>query len=479
MNETVPSDLARRDGGPMPERDNDEDRLFPDRVFPIAAEGLPEAATSTCSVLHNLGRRAGGLLAINIVGAGLALLSHIVLARMLGPSSYGVYVYALAWVSILALLAQVGTEPLVVRQVSAYQALAQWPLLHGLVRFCRFMVSGVGLFLAVLVCLATLTLRDRISAELVSALWVTAATIPVLALLQLHQALLTGLHRPLASGIIGNIIRPSLLLLILLAVYFTGSALDAVIAMASNLVAVSLILALAMGWYGRSRPIEIAGVSANYAHKAWLSSGLMLLLIHFTHVVLNQADIIMIGAMLGTESAAIYAPAAKIASVVIFSMIAVNTVVAPMIAQAYAAGQRSALRRLLPVAIVASASVALPLVVVICLFADELLALFGPAFAGGRQALIILAVAQLFNVLAGPVDYYLIMTRFERLALTVLGVSAALNVLLNIIFIPRYGIEGAAMATAISMIAWNLGMLAVVRLKLRISPFVYDTAANP
>ena len=51
-----------------------------------------------------------------------------------------------------------------------------------------------------------------------------------------------------------------------------------------------------------------------------------------------------------------------------------------------------------------------------------------------------------------------------------MGVSVVMNILLNILLIKDYGIEGVAIATAVSMAAWNLIMLYYLRKKTGINP---------
>ena len=93
---------------------------------------------------------------------------------------------------------------------------------------------------------------------------------------------------------------------------------------------------------------------------------------------------------------------------------------------------------------------------------------FGAAFAGGYQALIILSVGQLANAGMGSVGMLLNMTGHERDTARAVGVSAATNVVLNLVLIPLLGINGAASATAISMALWNVIMWRAVYYRLGI-----------
>ena len=98
---------------------------------------------------------------------------------------------------------------------------------------------------------------------------------------------------------------------------------------------------------------------------------------------------------------------------------------------------------------------------------------FGAAFGSGADALAILAAAQVVNVSMGSVAQILNMTGHEGDAARGMAVSTVTNVVLNLAFIPPWGMKGAAVATGISLILWNVLLAKAVhrRLKLRTTAF--------
>ena len=94
---------------------------------------------------------------------------------------------------------------------------------------------------------------------------------------------------------------------------------------------------------------------------------------------------------------------------------------------------------------------------------------FGDAFAVGATCLVWLAVGQVVNALCGPVMYLLNMTGHERPAQRIVWIAALGNLALNVWAIPRFGIEGAAVATAFSMALWNVAAAVAVKRLLGLS----------
>jgi O-antigen/teichoic acid export membrane protein len=81
---------------------------------------------------------------------------------------------------------------------------------------------------------------------------------------------------------------------------------------------------------------------------------------------------------------------------------------------------------------------------------------YGAEYGAAHTALIILCVGQLFNVAAGSVHLLLNMTNLEHETVRGVAYAAAINVVLNLTLIPIWGLEGAAFATTMSLVAMNL-----------------------
>ena len=81
-------------------------------------------------------------LSLKIAGAGLGFANSILLARMLGPSEFGVYAVAMSLVNLAATLAVLGLPMLVARETAANAAHDQWNHLKGFLRRSSLDVAG-------------------------------------------------------------------------------------------------------------------------------------------------------------------------------------------------------------------------------------------------------------------------------------------------------------------------------------------------
>jgi O-antigen/teichoic acid export membrane protein len=96
------------------------------------------------------------------------------------------------------------------------------------------------------------------------------------------------------------------------------------------------------------------------------------------------------------------------------------------------------------------------------------LLLFGREFTRGAAAVVILSIGQIINAMMGSVGVLLLMAGYEREVAIAAAISAALNVLLNLIMIPSLGIAGAALAVAGSLFVWNVLLSVCVHRRLGI-----------
>jgi len=85
---------------------------------------------------------------------------------------------------------------------------------------------------------------------------------------------------------------------------------------------------------------------------------------------------------------------------------------------------------------------------------------FGEEYLAGFLALKILMIGHLFNVITGPSDLLLIMSGHQKATAYCMAFAAIVNVSLNYMLIPLYGVEGACIANLVSNILWN-GLLAI------------------
>jgi O-antigen/teichoic acid export membrane protein len=110
--------------------------------------------------------------------------------------------------------------------------------------------------------------------------------------------------------------------------------------------------------------------------------------------------------------------------------------------------------------------VALPVTLIIFIFPDTIMAVFGKDFIEAVWPLRILAIGQFINVITGSVGSLLVMSGHEKDMRNIRIVNGVLSIALALILTPWLGMIGSALSSAISLASFNL--MAVGQVKKRL-----------
>jgi O-antigen/teichoic acid export membrane protein len=303
-------------------------------------------------------------------------------------------------------------------------------------------------------------------------LMLSAMTIPLQALIKLQGELARAKHRLLLAYAPLKVVVPALIVVGAALWRLSGAAMssEGAIALFGGALLIATVGQLVVFWNGLSAPER--ATTADYARRQWLWVALPMFLMDGAHVVLDRTDLLMLGAMRTVNEVGVYSAAVQTATWVNFPLFAVNAITAPVYAALYAQGDRTSLQRVVSMVAHWFFWIALAIALSLIGFGVPVLHLFGDEFGVARWALVALALGQLVNVGAGSVGYLLMMTGHQLPCAQVFFVSAVVNVILNAIAIPRLGMLGAAIATALSMMLWNVWLHALVVKYLNVRPSI-------
>jgi len=420
-----------------------------------------------------LTRGALGSLGVKILAAAIALALHLLLARLLGTAQYGIYVYALAWVNILVLIAAFGLETSLVRFVAAYDARQNHALLRGLLRRATQITCSAGFLIAAAAATIVYLTNTKNPAGQPHTFYLALLALPLLTLAKVNSAALRGFKCVVLSPLPVTVVRP-LVLLVLLTACSVGfnRRLNAPRAMALNLAAAAATLALAAVLLKHIVSRNVENIPPRYKTRHWLAVSLPLFLIAGMHLIFNRTDIIMLGLLRNPELVGVYAVASRVAALGIFGLTSINLIAAPMISQLYSTGKLKELQQMVTLAARGSFAFTLIFGLALVIAGKYILSLFGPEFVAGYLPMLILLIGQLVNAITGTVSFLMTMTGHQNQAAAIVTFSAAVNIALNILLIPRFGLVGAAIATAAAVVLWNCMMLVYVRRRLLIDPTI-------
>lgn len=407
------------------------------------------------SLRTHLMRCASGSLILKLAGMVLTMLVSVVLARTLGADGFGTYAFCMSLVQILSIPAMVGGQELLVREMATCLARREFGLLRGILFWtrrvslrisCLLSLAGMGFALALL-------RHSPLMLPVVMAM----ALLPVLARMQLNSAALRGLQHILLSQL--PVVLNPLIVIMVIGIYALTPAAQTSpeLALAAQWGGMFFFTLLAGYVLARIMSREVGTSPPVYTQSVWIHSCLPFVIAAGMQILIREISVILLGMMGSTAEAGLYRVAQRGAELIPFGLMAVNMAIAPTVAELFSRGEKARLQRIITRAMFAVMAFSLPVALILILWGKALLLLaFGPEFVQAHTTLVILCLGQLFNALMGPVGLILNMTGFEGYTARGVLIAAFTNVSMGLMLIPRYGITGAAVATASSVTVWNI-----------------------
>ena len=420
-------------------------------------------------------RGAGGALLAKILGIGLAFGLQVLLADLLGAEVYGQYIYVFTWVTILSLLSRLGFDTGSLRYIANYCGQKKWNLLSGFIKRTSQITIILSVIVGIIAAVITWLFRSKINIDLLYTFWIGFIVLPAIACLDLYSAQIQALKRVVLAQIPKMFFRPVLLgSSAFITIKLIGYKPSAPLIFGFEFIIIFGVCFISWRLLSNYLPPEIIQSKVEYQTVEWLRVSFQLLIIAAFQLILNHTDVLMIGFYCGTTDAGIYSVAAMIAKLMILGLVTIDMIVAPMISELYAQDRMAELQRIVSLAALGILVVSIGSGLIIIILGQFILGMFGTAFKDGYLALVIIASSQMFNALAGSVGFLMTMTRYHSEAAKIIGFSALLNIILNMCLIPVYGIAGAAIATAITTVCWNITMFLFVRKRLNINPTIFS-----
>lgn len=414
--------------------------------------------------------RGGGL---NLVGAAFSqltlLLISVVLARALGRADVGLYFQAYAFLSLLNLLSLSGFRAGMTRFVAVHLVEGDRGAVRGTVRLGLLLTISVSVLLAGALALAAPWLAATAfdDPRLASPLRYVAVALPLTTFTDAALAATQGFSTMRPFALIGRIVEPALRTGLTFALLATGSG----VAGAMTALVLSHLVSAVLAARALSRLIGPSAARPVYRPRELFGFSMVSWAASLASTGLIWADTIVLGIYLPTEQVGVYAMATRLVVLASFVMAPINGAFAPRIADLYHRGRTTTLSRVYRVATSWILRLSLPAFVLLAVFPDDLLALFGPAFVAGATVTLVLAAGKLVDAATGPCGLMLNMSGRPLLSMIDNVVVLLLNVGLNIWLIPRHGILGSAVAWAVALGIVNLARVLQVRVIMGMLPF--------
>lgn len=400
-----------------------------------------------------------------IIGAALAFTTQVFVARWFGAESLGLLALAFALANVLACLAPLGFHSVAIFFIAEYNARKRPDLAHGFMRTSQLQTTVVATVISVIF-LVSLWLfgAQLVAPEKRIPLACGVVIAPTLAAIYLNSGIAFGYQRYGLGSLIDSLLRPGLLLVGfgLLIIFLPNASIIHLLIFSCALL---WCLAITQSLLIKRARLIPENVKPTYETSRWRKATLPWLVIALLSEFFNDIDLLLVSSLSSTADIAILNACFRLRVLFGFGLRTVYNLILPDVYESHTMDDFQSVQKKFRRANIIALSFVLIALVGVVVFGELFLGLFGEVFKNGHFALIILVASLSVRAAFGPTTIALTMRGIQFHAVWVLFIGLTLLVALNVFLVPKFGVDGAAIAAAAYHVFVSIGLWLIVWVK--------------
>ena len=408
-------------------------------------------------------------------GLAVGYLLTLVIAHLFGAKGLGDYVLAITVLRLFTLLSKIGLDTTSIRFIASFASQKKWTSIFHFRKQVVIILSFTSIISSLLMYFLANPIADLININY-RYVEINAFFVMPMAFFMLHYQSLRGLKRIAEFSFFYRMSQALFSVISIVIIYqFTKGSEVPVYAYLVSVFIVSLLSFLSFRYWLKNRSDGKESAEQEImSYSTLLKISIPLMFAQSVQFIMAWTDKLMLGAMTTNEDVGIYHTAFKLSMFAAVALMSINSIAAPKFAEMFGKDDMEGLKKVVHQSTKMIFWTSAPLVTIFFIFPEFFLGLFGEEFKIAVDAFIFLSCGRLISSFSGSVGNILQMTGNQNIYAKILLFGAILNVALNLILIPKYAINGAAIASMSSLIVWNLSMVLVVKKK-----FGFYTFYNP
>jgi len=420
--------------------------------------------------------KGGIAMLFRIGGQLLGFLLTFVIAYFFGANGLGDYVLAIVVLKIFTLISKLGLDTASIRYIASYCAEKSY---QGIISFRKKALSLI--LLTSIICSLIMYFGANSIADFIGAntdhIRITSFFIFPMSIFIFHYQNMRGLKEIGGYSFFFWMSQALFTLLaILVLTLFSQDESVPLYAYLIGLILISILSFLTFSYFLRTKKNNnefLLDSKINDSFSNILKISIPLMLAQAVHFIMSWTDKLMLGILdspdvvsgIATNSAQIgvYHTAFKLSMFATIGLMAIKSIASPKFAELYKKNEFKLLEKVTQQSTKLIFWTTLPLVIIFILFSENLMLIFGEEFRVGVFSFIILSLGRVVVSFSGAAGNLLQMCGKQVIFMNVAIVGSLINIVLNFSLIPIYGIDGSAIATMISLVAFNLLLVYFVK----------------
>jgi O-antigen/teichoic acid export membrane protein len=183
----------------------------------------------------------------------------------------------------------------------------------------------------------------------------------------------------------------------------------------------------------------------------------------------------MIGNYLNLTDVAVYGPSFFLATAIMVPSRSMAAIINPIVAKTWVEDSMDELNELYKKSSIAPFTLSIFLFLIIWFNIDLIMKFYGATFGKGKYVFLFIGLGNLMNIVTGINGAIINTSKFYKIDLFFQILLVVITITMNIVLIPVYKINGAALATGLTIIIYNSLKLLYVHKKLKVHPFTSKT----
>lgn len=400
----------------------------------------------------------------------------VYISRELGEDGIGIYNLCLAISGILVMVASLGFNTSIIRFTSQYTELGKPKLVLAVFKGIQKLTLPLSALIGLAFIIGSDYLADSIyhDPELSLPFKIIGAILPLSVMGTINVEFIRGLKEVHISELFRNLVIQFINLVgFATAIYLGIRTIYAVDVYALG-IAVAAIYTTYYIWrfFNRTKAGRESSPKEAFSMKEHLYISFPMILTSFIQLLNGRVDTIMLGFYTDISAVGVFSVALKISVITNFMIASLKTIAMPKISELFWKQDMVNLKTVVKKSTNVIMLFSIPISLILLAFPELILSLVDDGFRAGSNTLRILAFTQLLNATCGLVGAFMNMTGNQSYFTKLVLVATVVNIGLNALFIPMWGMEGAAWATLISTGIWNIGGALFIYRKYGISTFL-------
>jgi len=400
--------------------------------------------------VHKIVKGAGIIFIGSAISIVLRILSKAIIARSVTVSDFGIYSLASVVFSIVFVFSLLGLEEGIPRQVAYFRGTSR---VYEIISSSIVISTVSGITFSILLFFLSEELATFFNDKnLTIAIKLFSLALPFSVLASTILAIFRGFEMPEIRVYINDLFRNLIFIVLLFTVFiFRLSLIGVLISYVISAILAFICLVVIL-----FKKIKFEFIVDKYLTFNLLKFSVPLLIAIILGMLMAWTDILMLGYFRESWEVGLYSASHSLAGLIPIFLSSAAYMYIPVASKIYSEGLMEELRRTYQIITKWVFSITIPFFVILILCPEFVLSLFfGSSYIAASDALRILALGFMFHVTLGLNGASLIVLGGGKLLMYMTTIGAISNIILNAMLIPKFGIVGASIATAISYILAN------------------------